>query len=622
MQNFLEALDERVLVCDGAMGTMLYAAGVFINRSFDELNVVSPELVADVHRQYLRAGADVIETNTFGANPFKLATFGLAGETAAINRAGAAIARRAALGTAWVAGSIGPLGVRLAPWGRTSVEEAEAAFRTQAEALVEGGVDLVILETFRDLNELVVAIRAVRAVSSLPLVAQLTTGEDGHTLDGTPPDVFTPALEQAGADVVGLNCSVGPAAMLETIEAMAHVSNVRLAAQPNAGRPRDIEGRNLYLSSPEYMASYARRFVRAGVRLVGGCCGTTPAHTEQIAAAVKAMPAVPRRTRPSTAADRHDPQPPAAWRDKSALARALADGQFVVIAEVAAPRGLDLSAPIADARCFRNLGAVAVNVPDYPVSGARVSAQTLAVRIEQSGVETLLHCTCRERTLLGLQSDLVAADVLGLRNLLLTTGSPRPSAAHGETSSAASFEVDAVGLLHMASELNRGLDVAGQPIGEPTRLHVAAAFNPFAADMDTEWRRLEQKIYAGAEFVLTPPVLDVDAFEPVLARLRTAGVPIVAGVAALEGVRHAEFLASEVTGVRVSDATLARLNAARDEAEEAMRMTIEIVTWLYARVQGLHVTSFHGSPRTAERLLTLIGPTVVGAPVVEQVRHA
>jgi homocysteine S-methyltransferase len=622
MQNFLEALDERVLVCDGAMGTMLYAAGVFINRSFDELNLANPELVADIHRQYLRAGADVVETNTFGANPIKLATFGLAGDTAAINRAGAAIARRAALGAAWVAGSIGPLGVRIAPWGRTSADEAEAAFRAQAEALVEGGVDLVILETFRDLSELVVAIRAVRAVSPLPLVAQLTTGEDGHTLDGTPPDVFTPALEQAGADVVGLNCSVGPAAMLETIEAMAHVSNVRLAAQPNAGRPRDIEGRNLYLSSPEYMASYARRFVRAGVRLVGGCCGTTPAHTEQIAGAVKAMPVVERRTRPSSAADRREPRPPAARRDASALARALADRQFVVIAEVAAPRGVDLSAPIADARRFRHLGAVAVNVPDYPVSGARVSAETLAVRIEQSGVETLLHRSCRDRSLLGLQSDLVAADVLGLRNLLLTTGSPRPSAAHADTSSSASFEVDAVGLLHMAAALNRGLDVAGQPIGEPTRLHVAAAFNPFAADMDAEWRRLAQKIEAGAEFVLTPPVLDVEAFEPVVTRLRAAGVPIVAGVAALEGVRHAEFLASEVTGVRVSEAALARLGAARDEAEEAMRMTIEIVTWLYARVQGLHITSFHGSAATTERLLTRIGPTVIGAPVVDQVRHA
>jgi homocysteine S-methyltransferase len=622
MQNFLEALDERVLVCDGAMGTMLYAAGVFINRSFDELNLVNPELVADVHRQYLRAGADVIETNTFGANPFKLATFGLAGETAAINRAGAAIARRAALGTAWVAGSIGPLGVRLAPWGRTSVEDAEAAFRTQAEALVEGGVDLVILETFRDLSELAIAIRAIRAVSSLPLVAQLTTGEDGHTLDGTPPDVFTPALEQAGADVVGLNCSVGPAAMLETIEAMAHVSNVRLAAQPNAGRPRDIEGRNLYLSSPEYMASYARRFVRAGVRLVGGCCGTAPAHTEQMAAAVKAMPAVARRTRPSTAADRREPQPPAAWREKSALARALADGQFVVIAEVAAAGGVDRAAPIGDARRVGNRGAVALNLPDKTLSGARVIAQTQALPNEQSGVETLLHRTCRERTLLGLQSDLVAADVLGLRNLLLTTGSPRPSAAHAETSSAASFEVDAVGLLHMAAELNRGLDVAGQPFGGPTRLHVAAAFNPFAADMDAEWQRLARKIDAGAEFVLTPPVLDVEAFEPVLARLRAASVPIVAGVAALDGVRHAEFLASEVTGVRVSEAALARLGAAEDEAEEAMRMTIEIATWLYARVQGLHVTSFHGSPRTTERLLTLIGPTVVGAPVIEQVRHA
>ena len=307
MEGFLDALRQRVLVCDGAMGTMLYARGIFLNRCFDELNLTQPTLVGDVHQAYVRAGADVIETNTFGANRFKLGNFGLADQTHAINVEGAKIARRAARGQAYVAGSIGPLGVRIEPWGKTGVDEAEQAFTEQAAALAEGGVDLFILETFRDLNEITAAIRAVRAVSSQPIVAQITTEEDGHSLDGTAPDRFAPALEKAGADVIGLNCSVGPAAMLETIEAMAHLTALPLSAQPNAGRPRDVDGRNLYLSSPEYMATYARRFIGAGVRLVGGCCGTTPEHTRQIAVAVRTV--APRvRPAPPPASDGSRPE--------------------------------------------------------------------------------------------------------------------------------------------------------------------------------------------------------------------------------------------------------------------------------------------------------------------------
>ncbi len=345
MQGFLEAIDARVLVCDGAMGTMLYGKGIFLNRCFDELNITQPDLVAEVHRDYVRAGADVIETNTFGANRFKLANFGLADKARLLNMQGARIARHAARDRVWVAGAIGPLGVRIEPWGRTSVGEAEDAFREQAAALVEGGVDLFMFETFRDLNELVAAVRAVRRVSALPIVAQMTTDADGNSLDGTPPGTFAPALERAGADVLGVNCSVGPAAMLETVEAIARITGARLSAQPNAGRPRDVEGRNLYLCSPEYMATYARRFIAAGARLVGGCCGTTPDHVRQIALAVKAM--APASTRPApdvSASGRASAVSAVDRRDKSGLARALADGRFAIVMEVSPPRGLDLGA--------------------------------------------------------------------------------------------------------------------------------------------------------------------------------------------------------------------------------------------------------------------------------------
>lgn len=601
MQGFLEALDERVLVCDGAMGTMLYARGIFLNRSFDELNLTRPDLVADVHREYIRAGADVIETNTFGANRVKLATFGLVDQLAAINREGARIARRVARDRAWVAGSIGPLGVRIEPWGRTSVAEAEAAFAEQAAALADGGVDLFVLETFGDLGEMGAAIRGVRAVSSLPIVAQMTTDDDGTAPDGTPIDRLTTALEREGADVIGVNCSVGPAAMLETIERMARISRARLAAQPNAGRPRDVDGRNLYLSSPEYVASYARRFVAAGVRLVGGCCGTTPEHTRQIAEAVRvAAPAV-RPTALATVAAAALPRPAAAAREKSALGRALSDGTFAVIAQIAAPRGLSLEATLAQARRFRDLGAVAVNVPDYPRTGARVSAVALAGMLEQHGVEALLHCVCRDRSLTGVQSDLAAAHMMGVRNVLATTGSPARSADYPDRPP--HFDVDAVGLMNVLSRLNEGLDVAGEPLGDSTRFLVGATVNPFAADPDAEWRRLDQKIEAGAEFIVTPPVLDLEAFDPILDRLRATGRPVLAGVAALENARHAELLSSEVVGARASEAILDRLRGAADPALEAATVTAEIITWLRSRVQGLVINWLHGTADTAERAL-------------------
>src|SRR6476646_9158783 len=293
MKPFAEALTERVLVCDGAMGTMLYSRGVFINKSFDAMNLTQPELVEDVHREYVRAGADVLETNTFGANRITLGSFGLADKLKEINMAGVQIARRAAGDRAYVAGSIGPLGIRIEPWGKTGVDEARDYFREQAQALAAGGVDLFILETFRDLNEIGAAIDAVRSVSDRPIIAQMTTEEDGNTLDGTPPEKFAPALEQRGATIIGVNCAVGPAPMLDTIERMAAVTSRRLSAQPNAGQPRDVEGRNIYLCSPDYMASYARRFIMHNVRIVGGCCGTTPEHIRQIKSAVRAMaPAV------------------------------------------------------------------------------------------------------------------------------------------------------------------------------------------------------------------------------------------------------------------------------------------------------------------------------------------
>jgi methionine synthase / methylenetetrahydrofolate reductase(NADPH) len=335
MTPFLDAIEERVLVCDGAMGTMLYAKGVFINKSFDALNVTQPDLVAEVHQEYVRAGADVIETNTFGANGIRLGPFGLADRLHDINAQGATIARHAARQAfdgaqgrqVYVAGAIGPLGVRIEPWGKTGVDEARGYFREQAQALADGGVDLFILETFRDLNEIGAAIDAVRSVCDLPIVAQMTTEEDGTTLDGTPPEKFAPELERRGATILGVNCAVGPAPMLETIERMSAVTKLRLSAQPNAGKPRDVEGRNIYLCSPEYMASYARRFVLHNVRIVGGCCGTTPEHIRQMKEAVRSAKAVAlQETSRGTAAPAGSAKPLGERSDRSAKAFALRGG--------------------------------------------------------------------------------------------------------------------------------------------------------------------------------------------------------------------------------------------------------------------------------------------------------
>ena len=594
-----------MLVCDGAMGTTLYARGVFLNRCFDELNLTQPGLVADVHREYVHAGADVIETNTFGANRFKLANFGLIEQVGAINREGARIAAHAAGGAAWIAGSIGPLGIRIEPWGRTAVDEAETAFREQAAALQEGGVDLFILETFRDLNEIKAAIRAVRSVSSLPIVAQMTTEDDGNSLDGTPPETFAPELERAGAEVIGVNCSVGPAAMLETIERMAGLTSARLAAQPNAGRPRDVDGRNLYLSSPEYMATYARRFAAAGVRLVGGCCGTTAEHIRQMKAVVRAStPARPRTARAATGDGQAAAMVPVPRSEKSALARVLASGQFAVVAEVPAPRGLDLSRAVAEARLFHDLGANAIAITDYPKSGARVSALALGVLIaQQSGLETLLHYACRDRNLIGMQSDLLGAHVMGVRNVLLTTGEPPRQGSVARSV----FDVDSIGLVNMVAQLNRGLDIGGQSLGAPTRFHMGVAVNPFSPTPETEWRRLEYKVHAGAEFLMTPPIFDLDALDAALDRLRRTGLPVLAGVVALESLRQAEFLASEVPGLQMPERVLGRLRSATDQAAEGLAITQELIDGLRGRVQGVHVTGLHGSGRAVEAWLQTAG---------------
>ena len=609
---FTEEIARRVLVCDGAMGTMLYAKGIFLNRSFDELNLTQPDLVAEVHQSYVRAGADLIETNTFGANRIKLGAFGLADRVASLNTQGARIARHAAREAAYVAGAIGPLGIRIEPWGKTGVDEAEDYFREQVRALVEGGVDLFVLETFRDVNEIGAAIRAVRSVCTLPIVAQVTTEEDGNSLDGAAPETFVPRLEQLGATLVGVNCSVGPAAMLETVERMGRVASVPLSAQPNAGRPREIDGRNIYLCSPEYMASYARRFIAQGVRLVGGCCGTTPEHIRHIKAAVRGLtptsaeapagkPPVASTTVVRAGRSRAQSAEPAARVEKSRMANALARNAFMVSVELVPPRGYQSEALVEQARQLRIHGVDLVGIPDGPRASARMSALAAALLVQQqAGVETILHYACRDRNLLGMQSDLLGAHSMGVRNVLLITGDPPAVGDYPDAT--AVFDVDSIGLTNVVSSLNRGLDIGGQSIGPPTSFHIGVAANPAALNLDEEVRRFEYKVEAGAEFAITQPVFDPEELLTFLRRIERVRIPVLAGLMPLDSVRQAEYMGNEVPGVRVPESIVDRLRRAESSGRapaEGLAIASEIAAAVRPHVQGIQISASSGAIETA-----------------------
>ena len=613
MTPFLDALDERVLVCDGAIGTMLYAKGVFINRCFDALNLTDAGRVAEVHDEYVRAGADVIETNTFGANRIKLRGFGLADSLHDINVEGARLATRAANGQAYVAGAIGPLGLRIEPWGRMGRDEAEAYFREQAEALLAGGVDLFIMETFRDVTELLAAIAAVRSVCGLPVVAQMTIEEDGNSFDGAPPEQFVPTLAPH-ADVIGVNCSIGPAPMLETIERMSVISDARLSAQPNAGRPRDIEGRNIYLSSPEYIASYARRFMSHGVRLVGGCCGTTPEHIRQITVAVKAFaPEVARAASERGGAAAHaavvvttrDETAPSVPRaERSQLARALVEGRFTTMVELTPPKGFVSDALLDCARRLKAHGVDVVHIPDGH-RGPRMSALSLAVLVEQhASIETVLQYSCRDRNLLGMESDLLGAHAMGVRNVMIVTGDESHVGDYPDAT--AVFDVDSIGLTNLVSRLNQNLDIGGQPIGGPTAFHIGVRVNPGAEDLDTEVRRFDYKVEAGAEFAVTTPVFDRETFERFFRRIESTKLPLIVGLWPFESVLNAEFMANEVPGIRVPELALERMrraNGAEAARAEGVAMAREIGAALRGLVQGAHVAAPSGQIESAVNVL-------------------
>jgi homocysteine S-methyltransferase len=600
--------DGRVHVVDGAMGTMLYGRGVFLNVCYDELNLRQPDLVRDIHREYVRAGAELVETNTFGANPVKLATYGLAGDTERINTAAASLAREAAGTRAAVLGAIGPLGVRVEPFGELSLDEARAAFERQVRGLIAGGVDGVILETFSDVAELGAAVHAVRAVTDLPIIAQMTVGTDGKTHYGTDPVVFGPELQAMGVDVIGVNCSVGPHGVLEAVEKLARVVTLPISAQPNAGLPREVGDRKIYMASPEYMASYARRMVEAGARLVGGCCGTTPDHIRAIVGFVQSVS--PRHAfdmgtlPPPAPAVAMEPVPLAA---RSRLGAKLAEGRFITTVEIVPPKGVDPTPMFEQVRQLKAAGVDAVNVPDGPRAQSRMGALLSAVMIEREvGLEAVVHYACRDRNLLGMLSDLLGASAAGVRNLLIVTGDPPKMGPYPEAT--AVFDIDSIGLTNLVSRLNRGLDPGGNPIGQPTRFVIGVGVNPAAPDFERELKRFAYKVEAGAEFAITQPVFDLAQLDRLLVHAESFRIPVVAGIWPLVSLRNAEFLANEVPGVSVPDAVVDRMRAAsshgKEEAlAEGVRISREMLAAVADRVQGVQVSAPLGRVSVALEVL-------------------
>ena len=605
--NLVDVLRERVVFADGATGTMLFQHGVFINTCFDELNLTNPKLVARVHTDYLRVGSELLETNTFGANDFKLAQYGLVDQVEAINTAGVRIARDCAQEAAWIAGAVGPLGPDHVGLGTDLDTQAREAFKRLIRALAQAGADVILLETFSNPAELQLAIEAAVTVTDLPLIAQMAVNENHETILGTPvEEAMARIAAEPAVAIVGLNCSVGPSAMLESLQRIRPITDKPFSTQPNAGLPREVDGRCIYMSTPEYMAEYAKRFFESGARLIGGCCGTTPEHMRQIVKAIAAMDkAVQRRPGKSVIATRTTPQAhgiePAPLAKKSRIGSRLAGGEPVCSIELVPPRGVRLTSIIDKVRLCADHGIDAVNIPDGPRASSRLSPMVTAVQVQQAAdIEAILHVCCRDKNLIGMQSDMLGVHAMGLRNVLLITGDPPKLGEYPDAT--AVFDLDSVALTGVVYNLNRGLDVAGNALDEPLSLTIGVGANPVASDLDREIDRFHRKVDAGAEYAITQPVFDVKMLFDFLDAIADRPIPIVAGIWPFTSYKNAEFMANEVPGVVVPKVLLDRMGGAKTREEgRALGVAIarEMIEQIAGRVAGFAVSAPFGNARIA-----------------------
>lgn len=592
-------LEKRAMVADGAMGTMLYSKGIFINRCYDELNLSQPDIVKGIHQDYVKAGAELLEANTYGANRIRLASFGLVEKLDQINQAGVRLAREAAGEAAFVLGSMGPLGVPVEPFGKVPLGEAHSVFVEHAQSLAAAGVDGIILETFADISEIGEAVTAAREALGPDgfIIAQVTITDSGNLRDGTSSETYTAKLNDLPADVIGCNCSVGPKVMFETVEQILKHTSKPVSAMPNAGLPTRVEGRNMYLCSPEYMTQYARRFLWAGVKLIGGCCGTTPAHIKEMVSEARSLQPSIRRI--SVQVEDQESKTKILKKipiaEKSKLGAKIAAGEFVSFVEILSPRGVDPSREIIGARLCADHGIDCINVPDGPRASARMSAQVACKLFqEQAGIEAVLHFCCRDRNILGIQSELLGAQGLGIRNLICITGDPPRMGTYPDAT--AVFDVDSIGLVNIVDNLNQGLDIGGNPIGSQTSLLIGVGANPGALNLDEEVKRFEWKVEAGAEYVVTQPVFDVDLLEQFMKRVEPFRIPLLAGIWPLTSYRNAEFMVNELR-VPVPNEFMSRLKRANnaDEARaEGIAIAQEMVRKVRPMVQGVQLSAPFG----------------------------
>ena len=584
-------MGDRVLLADGAMGTMIYESGVFVNRCFDELNLSNPKLIVDIHRRYLKAGAEILETNTFGANRLKLEKFGLEGKVAEINRLGAEHALEAAAErNAFALGSVGPLGRPIVGDKGISPEQAHDAFAEQVQALLEAGVDALLFETFAHLGEMAIALEAARELSAdIPVVGQFSYADEINVLGGASIQEAVDVLESKGADVIGANCTVGPKVLLEVVTQLVSLTDKPVSVLPNAGRPEYVDGRLFYFATPDYFAKYAKRFVNAGARLVGGCCGTTPDHIQSMAGAVRALgrsSAVVIKVEP-VEEERQLAEMPLA--ERSPLGRKLAAGEFVVSVEVDPPKGLDLTKTVKGGRLLKEAGVDVANIADGPRATARISAQAMGLILEREvGLETILHTSCRDRNLLGLQSDMLGAHTSGFRNILAVTGDPP---LMGDYPSATGvFDVDAIGLVTLLKQLNRGLDMGGRGMQGQTTFTIGVGANPAAQNPLREMERLERKAEAGAEFIMTQPIYDIALLDKYLLVVAPLQLPVLVGILPLASYRNAEFLHNEVPGMTVPDHIRQRMSDAGDDgAAEGIVIAQEMLKAVMDSAAGVYI---------------------------------
>lgn len=609
---FIERLNESVLVADGGMGTLLHEKGISFGTSFDLLCLENEELVKSIHCDYISAGIDVLETNSFGANAIRLKTFSAEDKTEVINRQAARIARAARdeMGRdLFVAGAIGPTGRRAIQIDHPMYDEMFDAFRRQVEGLLEGGVDLFILETFSDIKELKIAIDVIRSLSKLPLVAQATFSYDGLTNLGHSPAEAVAMLDKCQIDMIGANCSVGPQPLIDVIHEMSQCTDRPLSAMPNAGLPRYIDGRYLYYTSPEYFAATAAEFIKRGVRLIGGCCGTTPDHIRKLVEVVRAGGVFKEKTtfQPLYAVSTSDEKPSQAPESENSFRKKLGR-ELVISVEIDPPLGSNPNKVLKGARYLAGLGIDAINVADSPMGRARMSALAAAVMIFQAtGKETILHLTCRDQNMMGLQSSLLGGNALGIKNILAITGDP-PSGDYPNVT--AVYDVDAIGLLQIIKSLNGGRGITGAKIGYPTDILSGAAVNPTSDDDKTEIERLKKKIDSGAAYFMTQPIFDIDGLKRFQDKTASLDVTMVMGVLPLHSLRHALFLNNEVPGIDIPVKVIERIEKAGEKAHEAgIDIAAEISEAGRQYVAGLYYMPSFGRYETIGAVLKQIGLT-------------